>query len=119
MTYPEFWQRYLAAHADRRTRALHYFGTTAAVAALALAAAQRDWRWLPAAPTVGYASAWLGHYVFERNRPETFGHPGWSLISDFRMFGLFLSGRLRAELRSAGVVTRGEHGHDGAADRVR
>ncbi len=27
MTYPEFWRVYLAAHADPRTRVLHYLGT--------------------------------------------------------------------------------------------
>ena len=104
MTYREFWPRYLAAHADRRTRGLHYFGTSAALAMLAAAGARRDWRWLLAAPVAGYAPAWLGHLVFEHNRPETFGHPAWSLFSDFRMFAGFLSGRLGEELRGAGVA---------------
>jgi hypothetical protein len=99
MTYAEFWPRYLAAHADRRTRGLHYLGTSLALLMLAAAAARRDWRWLLFAPVAGYGSAWLGHLVFEHNRPETFGHPGWSLVSDFRMLGLFLSGRLGDELR--------------------
>jgi hypothetical protein len=99
VTYAEFWPRYLAAHADPRTRGLHYAGTGLALTALAAAAAQRDWRWLLAAPIAGYAPAWLGHFVFECNKPQTFGHPGWSLISDFRMLGLFLAGRLGAELR--------------------
>ena len=106
MTYPEFWPRYLAAHADPRTRALHYLGSVVALAMLGMAALQRDWRWLPAAPVIGYASAWLGHLVFEHNPPETFGHPGWSLISDFRMLGLFAAGRLGGELRRAGVSPR-------------
>jgi hypothetical protein len=106
MTYPEFWQRYLSAHADPRTRGLHYLGTSLALLALTAAAIWRDWRWLLVAPVVGYGSAWLGHLVFERNKPETFGHPGWSLISDFRMLGLFLSGRLGNELRGAGVLAR-------------
>jgi len=98
-TYPEFWRRYLSAHADPRTRGMHYLGTTLALLALAAAAAGHDWRWLLAAAVVGYGSAWLGHLVFERNKPETFGHPGWSLISDLRMLALFLSGRLGDELR--------------------
>ena len=101
MTYPEFWRRYLGAHRDPRTRWLHYLGTSAAVAALFAAAATRDWRWLPVAPATGYGCAWLGHLVFEHNRPETFGHPLWSLASDFRMLGLFAAGRLGRELRSA------------------
>ena len=99
MTYPEFWRRYLGAHRDPRTRGLHYLGTSLALAALAAAAATRDWRWLVAAPILGYSLAWLGHLVFEHNRPETFGHPLWSLASDFRMLGLFACGRLGGELR--------------------
>ena len=102
MTYPEFWRVYLAAHSDPRTRVLHYLGTLLGVVALAAAGASRDWRWLLAAPVAGYAFAWLGHLVFEHNRPLTFGHPGWSLISDFRMLGLFVSGRLDRELRREG-----------------
>ena len=99
MSYAEFWPRYLGAHADPRTRALHYLGTLAAAAFLVLAASRADWRWLVAAPLVGYGPAWLGHAVFEHNRPETFAHPAWSLLSDIRMLGLFLTGRLADELR--------------------
>ena len=82
MTYPQFWRRYLRAHSDPRTRALHYVGSSLAVAAIVTAAAERDWRWLVAAPVAGYAMAWFGHLKFEHNRPETFGHPVWSLISE-------------------------------------
>jgi hypothetical protein len=103
MTYDEFWRRYLGAHADPRSRALHYLGTLGAVAVLAVAAADLDWRCLIAAPLVGYAPAWLGHAVFERNRPATFDHPAWSLVSDFRMLGLFLTGRLAGELKRQNI----------------
>ncbi len=103
MSYAEFWPRYLGGHADRRTRALHYLGTCGAVAALVVAVVAADWRWLLAAPLIGYGLAWIGHFRFEHNRPQTFGHPVWSLFSDFRMLLLFLTGRLGGELRRAGV----------------
>jgi hypothetical protein len=99
MTYRRFWRVYLAAHADLRTRVPHYLGALLGVAALAAAGASRDWRWLLAAPVAGYAFACLSHLIFELNRPVTFRHPGWSLVSDFRMLGLFVSGRLDRELR--------------------
>ncbi|HEX5328323.1 MAG TPA: DUF962 domain-containing protein [Acetobacteraceae bacterium] len=102
-SYEEFWERYLHAHADRRTRALHYAGSSLAVAALAMAATRRDWRWLIAAPLVGYGLAWTAHAAIEGNRPPTFGHPVWSLLSDARMLGLAVAGRLGAHLERAGV----------------
>ena len=103
MSYAEFWPIYLAAHADPRTRAIHYVGTLAGLAALAIAADSGSWLWLVAAPVLGYGPAWFGHLVFEHNRPATFAHPGWSLLSDFRMLTLFLVGRLGGELQRAGV----------------
>jgi hypothetical protein len=107
MKYGEFWPRYLGAHADRRTRALHDLGTSTALACIAAAAIAGDWRWLVAAPIVGYGPAWLAHAAFERNRPKTFSHPVWSLLSDFRMFGLVLAGRLAGELRRAHIHRSG------------
>src|SRR4030088_1658715 len=106
MTYEEFWQRYLAGHAERRTRAVHYLSTGSAVACIAVAALTRGWRLAVSAPFVGYGRLWLAHAAFERNRPETFSHPIWSLLSDYRMLGLFLAGRLAAELRRAPIPSQ-------------
>ena len=103
MTYDQFWLRYLRAHSDRTTRALHYIGSLLAFAALLVAVATRDWRWLIAAPVIGYGFAWTAHYAIEGNRPETFGHPFWSLFSDWRMLLLALSARLAPHLHRAGL----------------
>lgn len=103
MTYPEFWLVYLRAHARPQTRAVHYAGSLLALGCLILGAAA-DWRFLIAAPLVGYAFAWTAHFGIEHNKPATFGHPLWSLGSDFRMLGLALSGRLRPHLARAGVA---------------
>lgn len=101
--YAAFWLRYLRAHADPRTRALHYVGTSLALTCIVAASLMRDWRWLIAAPIVGYGFAWTAHVGVERNRPETFGHPFWSLFSDVRMLILWLTGRLSPQLRRAGL----------------
>jgi hypothetical protein len=103
MTYDEFWLRYLRAHSSSNARALHYIGSLLALASLLLAIAKRDWRWLIAAPLFGYGFAWTAHFVIERNRPETFGHPFWSLFSDFRMLALALTLGLTPHLRRAGL----------------
>ena len=119
MKYREFWEHYLAAHRDPRCRALHYAGTLAALGLLAHGAVRRDRRSLIAAPVFGYGAAWFGHVVFERNRPATFGHPLWSALSDFRMLGLFLTGRLAGEFgpHPLGSPTSGDRHADSTADR--
>ena len=103
MTYDQFWQRYIRAHGQKRTRALHYTGSLLALAALLLAIVTFDWRWLIAAPAIGYGFAWTAHYAIEGNRPETFGHPFWSLFSDYRMLLLALTLRLTPHLHRAGL----------------
>jgi hypothetical protein len=114
-SYREFWPYYLTEHAKPATRALHYLGTGLGLGLLAIGLVTLDWRWLPAALVSGYLFAWIGHFVVERNRPATFAYPLWSLISDFRMFFLWLSGRLGSELAKAGVETspspKGEKPH--------
>ncbi|MBX6367835.1 MAG: DUF962 domain-containing protein [Rhodospirillales bacterium] len=102
-SYEEFWPFYLRQHRKPWTRRAHYLGTAAGTLLLLAGAASRDWRLLAAAPVVGYACAWIGHFGIEGNRPATFGHPLWSLYSDFRMLALWLAGRLGPELDAAGV----------------
>lgn len=105
-TYHEFWPHYLNEHSQRRTRFLHVFGTGLASASLiALLATANAW-WALAALLGGYGPAWIAHFWVEHNRPATFRHPLWSLISDYRMAGLWLVGRLQAELDKAKIMRR-------------
>jgi hypothetical protein len=103
-SYEAFWLHYLRAHRDPRTRRVHVLGTALGLALAVLALLRLDWRLLVAAVLVGYAFAWFGHFVFERNRPATFGHPLWSFYSDFRMLFLWATGRLAPELDRAGIA---------------
>ncbi len=94
-TYEEFWAHYLGEHSRAGTRWLHAAGTVSAVALAAALAAKGRWAWLPLALVPGYGLSWVGHFFVEHNTPATFGHPAWSMLSDFRMVALMLAGRLR------------------------
>ena len=93
-SFREFYPAYLAEHREKSTRRLHFVGTLLVLVAIGMAIWTRDARWLIAAPIFGYGLAWIGHFVFERNRPATFKHPLYSLAGDFVMFKDLLTGRI-------------------------
>jgi hypothetical protein len=99
-TYEEFWPFYVSQHLHPVNRAIHFVGTTLALASLA-AAALGSAVWLVATPLAGYGFAWAGHFFFEKNRPATFTYPLWSLRADFRMYRLTLQGKMGAEVEHA------------------
>jgi hypothetical protein len=96
-TYEEFWPFYVAEHSDPACRAMHFAGTSAALAALAAGMIASRW-WLAATPLAGYVFAWVGHLLFQKNRPATFRYPLWSLRGDFRMYRYMWLGRMREEV---------------------
>lgn len=93
-SFAEFWPYYLGEHRDPLCRALHFVGTVGALATVTVAAITLNPFLVPAALVLGYGPAWIGHFFVEKNRPATFKYPAWSLMADFKMFGLMLRGKL-------------------------
>jgi hypothetical protein len=98
-SFEAFWPYYLAEHAKPATRALHFVGTLLGLGLALAAILLQNWALLPVALVCGYLFAWIGHIAIEHNRPATFQYPLWSFLSDFRMLGLWLTGRLGQEIR--------------------
>jgi hypothetical protein len=93
-TFRDFYPFYLGEHADVRCRRLHFAGSLLVLVAIGLAIGTGAWAWLWLAPVGGYGFAWVGHFVFEKNRPATFAHPLYSLMGDWVMFWDILRGRV-------------------------
>ncbi len=94
-SFAEFYPYYLQEHSNPTCRRLHYVGSLLVLATLAYALLSQQWLWLLALPLVGYGFAWVGHFVFEKNRPATFQYPLYSLMGDWVMLKDAFTGRIR------------------------
>lgn len=94
-SFAEFYPYYLQEHRNPTCRRLHYLGSLLVLLVLGYALVSQQWLWLLALPVIGYGFAWVGHFIFERNRPATFQHPLYSLMGDWVMFRDVLTGRIR------------------------
>ena len=93
-SFAEFYPFYLGEHSNRTCRRLHFIGSTLVIVVVVMAVLSGQLRWLWLAPLAGYGFAWVGHYVFEKNRPATFKHPLYSLLGDWVMYGQMLRGKV-------------------------
>lgn len=100
-TYAEFWPFYLREHSNLTCRVLHYIGSSAAIACLVMLMRTGQPWWFLGGLVSAYGCAWIGHFVFEKNRPATFQYPLWSFFSDWRMVFLAFTFQLRPELEKA------------------
>jgi hypothetical protein len=100
-SFDEFWPFYVNQHTKASTRRWHFCATGSATLFL-LAALLIKWWFLFLAPLFGYGIAWYSHFFIEGNSPVSFGHPLWSLVCDYKMFTLMLTGRMDREIKRLG-----------------
>ena len=101
-TYAAFFDFYLGEHRHPVCRLLHYIGSSLVIGVMALALIKGNPLILLLMPFVGYSFAWAGHFFVEHNKPATFTYPWWSLMGDYHMFFLFLTGQLGRKLKALG-----------------
>ncbi|NKB36065.1 MAG: DUF962 domain-containing protein [Gammaproteobacteria bacterium] len=96
-SFTEFWPFYVCEHSKATTRRWHFFGT-ATLFPLLILSVTYSFYLLLLLPLSGYGFAWYSHYFVEKNRPATFSYPLWSLLGDFKMFGLMCRRKMDAEV---------------------
>lgn len=94
-SFKDFYPFYLSQHSDMVCRRLHVAGSLTVLAALAWVLLSQQWLWLCVVPFIGYGFAWVGHFVFEKNKPATFTYPVYSFMGDWVMLWQALTGRIR------------------------
>ena len=55
----------------------------------------KSYKYIPISFLFGYIFAWIGHFVFEKNKPATFKHPIYSFIGDWIMLKDILTRKIK------------------------
>ncbi|PJG43750.1 membrane protein [Acinetobacter tandoii] len=98
--YNEFYRFYLTEHRNITSRRLHVLGSAIGGYFIAKASRQRKPKYVLYGLLPGYACAWVGHFMFEKNKPASFKQPLYSFISDWRMLSDIARGNLSLKCRS-------------------
>lgn len=93
--FSEFYPFYLSQHANNICRRLHFVGSCFIILLITYVVAFGNLSLLCFIPVIGYGFAWVGHFIFEQNRPATFSYPLYSLVGDWVMFKDMLTGRIK------------------------
>ena len=92
--FSDFYPYYLSEHQNRTCRRLHFIGSLVVIGLLLRALITLNPWYVLGALLAGYGFAWIGHFVFEKNRPATFKYPFYSFAGDWVMFKDILVGKI-------------------------
>jgi hypothetical protein len=93
-SFSEFYPFYLSEHSDRTCRRMHFVGSTLSLMCLAVLAVTGKAQYFLYALLCGYGCAWIGHFVFEKNKPASFKRPLYSFMGDWVMYRDMWRGRV-------------------------
>ena len=103
--YSEFYRFYLTEHRNIMSRRLHVVGSSIGLYCVSKAIRQKKAKYILYGLMAGYACAWVGHFIFEKNKPASFKQPVYSFISDWRMFADVLRGHLSLQDRAKDKIS--------------
>ena len=98
--YSTFYRFYLTEHRNIMSRRLHVVGSSIGLYCVSKAIRQKKAKYVLYGLLAGYACAWVGHFVFEKNKPASFKQPLYSFISDWKMFSDVVRGQLSLKDRN-------------------
>ena len=88
-TFSDFYPYYLSQHTNLICRRLHFAGSCF-ILLLILYIAVFGGLYL-----LCFGFAWIGHFIFEKNKPATFTYPIYSLMGDWVMFKDIIIGKIQ------------------------
>ena len=94
-SFETFYAFYLKEHSNTTCRRLHFLGSTLSLICLAMLANTGKPQYLLYGLLCGYGCAWIGHFIFEKNKPASFKRPLYSFMGDWVMYKDMWTGKIK------------------------
>jgi hypothetical protein len=95
-SFKEFYPFYLSQHQNSICRKLHFIGLLLGIAWLFIVFAAKLNPWfILISLAFGYGFGFIGHFIFEKNKPATFKNPFYSFAGDIKMMIDLLTGKIK------------------------
>tara|TARA_B110000438_G_C15591448_1_gene554037 strand:+ start:473 stop:781 length:309 start_codon:yes stop_codon:yes gene_type:complete len=94
-SFKEFYPYYLSEHKLRINKVFHVLGSISGLLSLIIIIFSKKYMLLPLPLFIGYLFAWIGHFVFEKNKPATFKYPFYSFVGDWIMLKDIITKKIR------------------------
>ena len=94
-SFKKFYPYYLSEHKLKINKILHIIGSLLGLVFLIIILYFKNYKYIPLSFLFGYTFAWIGHFVFEKNKPTTFKYPTYSFMCDWVMLKDVLIGKIK------------------------
>jgi len=94
-SFKKFYPYYLSEHKLKINKILHIIGSLLGLIFLIIVLYFKNYKYIPLSFLFGYIFAWIGHFVFEKNKPATFKYPIYSFMGDWVMLKDILTGKIK------------------------
>lgn len=94
-SFAEFYPFYLNEHRHPTCRRLHFVGSSLSLICLAMLLITGRPQYFLYGLLCGYGFAWIGHFVFEKNKPASFKRPLYSFMGDWAMYKDIWLGKIK------------------------
>ena len=94
-SFKAFYPYYLSEHKLKINKILHMIGSFSGLFFLTFCIISKKFYYSPLSLIFGYFFAWIGHFIFEKNKPATFQYPLYSFIGDWVMLKDILTCKIK------------------------
>ena len=94
-SFKDFYPYYLSEHKLRINKILHAIGSLSGLGFLIYTIYTEQYKFILISFIFGYTFAWIGHFIFEKNKPATFKYPLYSFMGDWVMLKDIILGKIK------------------------